>query len=285
MTEPIEYPNRDDFRILIVDDIAKNLQILGALLRDVGYNVAFAINDMDAIRWTEKDSFDLTLLDVLMPEMSGYEVCAQLKSNQTTKDIPIIYLTAKTDPESIVEGFKKVVAVDYITKPFESTELLIRVKTHLELQWQRKELIRINAEKDKIFSLTIAHDIKNPFTSILTGIELISQSFDKLNKKEDLKPRIFKLVGQIEKVISISTNLLNWSRSRANLLEGDFKIVELLGLIENVISFHSILSSNKNIQIETDITEGLRVYVDQEQIEIVLRNILSNAFKFSYPGV
>lgn len=140
--------NNSDFKILIVDDIPKNIQILGSVLIENKYNVEFATNGEEALQWAMNENFDLILLDVMMPEMDGFEVCTKLKSNYKTKEIPIIFLTAKNDSESIVAGFKTG-AVDYISKPFNAEELLVRVNTHIKLQYAQKQLQEKNTELAK----------------------------------------------------------------------------------------------------------------------------------------
>ncbi len=125
--------NASSFLILIVDDEPKNIQLLGSLLKENKYDVEFALNGEKALEWTTSKLFDLILLDIMMPEMDGYAVCEKLKSNQHTKHIPIIFLTAKTETEDIVKGFE-VGGSDYITKPFKPPELLARLKMHVEMK-------------------------------------------------------------------------------------------------------------------------------------------------------
>ncbi|MBN2520717.1 MAG: response regulator [Bacteroidales bacterium] len=104
-----------NFNILIVDDTPKNLQVLGSMLIQQNYQIEYAINGKAALEWVNEKPFDLILLDFRMPEMDGFEVCQQIKNNPATKDIPIIFLTAKTDTDSIVQGFD-IGAADYILK-------------------------------------------------------------------------------------------------------------------------------------------------------------------------
>lgn len=118
--------------VLAVDDNPKNLQFLSKLLTEEGYEVGVAQDGLQAINFVTKNQPTLILLDIMMPEMDGYEVCRELKSNMITRHIPIIFLTAKTDTKDIVKGFEAG-GVDYILKPFSSEELLARVKTHVEL--------------------------------------------------------------------------------------------------------------------------------------------------------
>lgn len=119
--------------VLIVDDNPKNLQILGVLLKNEGFIVEFALDGNSAISWLERKIFDLILLDVMMPGMDGFSLCSLIKKNPDTREIPLIFITAATDSESIIKGFETG-AVDYITKPFIKNELLIRVKTQIEIK-------------------------------------------------------------------------------------------------------------------------------------------------------
>lgn len=132
--------------ILIVDDIAKNLQVLGNMLNRQGeYRISIATDGKQALTMLDKVSPDLILLDVVMPELDGFEVCRRLKGSLKTKEIPVIFLTAKTETEDIVNGFE-IGAVDYVTKPFNSAELLARVRTHLELKKAKDEQKKLIAE-------------------------------------------------------------------------------------------------------------------------------------------
>jgi sigma-B regulation protein RsbU (phosphoserine phosphatase) len=126
--------------VLIVDDNVKNLQVLGGFLKIEGISVEFALDGTSALRWLEKKKFDLVLLDIMMPGMDGYEVCSIIKKNQDTCEIPVIFITAKTDSESVIKGFETG-AVDYVTKPFIQSELLIRVKTQLNFSESKRELL------------------------------------------------------------------------------------------------------------------------------------------------
>jgi DNA-binding response OmpR family regulator len=125
--------------VLVVDDNPQNLQVLGPMLENKGYDVAFATSGEQALEFIDSEIPDLVLLDIMMPDMDGYQVCKRLKKEKTTASIPVIFLTAKSDTDDIVQGFEAG-GVDYVTKPFNSAELLARVKTHLELKNAREEI-------------------------------------------------------------------------------------------------------------------------------------------------
>jgi len=130
-------------KVLVVDDVSKNIQVLAGVLGSHNYVVSAAMNGQQALLIAEKVLPDLILLDVTMPEIDGFEVCKRLKANPSTKHIPIIFLTARTETEDIVKGFQ-FGAVDYVTKPFQSEELLTRVRTHIDLKIKTEELVTMN---------------------------------------------------------------------------------------------------------------------------------------------
>ena len=121
------------FSILVVDDEPKNIQLLGSLLEEHNYEIEFAMNGKECLEWLNSKPFDLVLLDIMMPEMDGYEVCEKIKSDTAKKHIPVIFLTAKSETDDIVKAFE-VGCSDFITKPFKTPELLARIKKELELK-------------------------------------------------------------------------------------------------------------------------------------------------------
>lgn len=131
--------NPEEFLILVVDDIRKNLQLLIEILDTSGYGTTFALSGKQALERIKVTEPDLILLDLMMPEMNGLEVCKRLKENPKTEKIPIIFLTAATETHYLVKAFE-LGAVDYVTKPFRTPELLARVKTHLDLKRTKDQL-------------------------------------------------------------------------------------------------------------------------------------------------
>jgi DNA-binding response OmpR family regulator len=131
--------NKQQLDILIVDDNPENLSVLGNILGKKNHNLIFAQNGVVALKIVKNRKPSLILLDIMMPNMDGFEVCRQLKQDAILAEIPVIFLTAKTETEDVVAGLK-LGAVDYVTKPFNQEELLARVNTHLELKMAKEEL-------------------------------------------------------------------------------------------------------------------------------------------------
>ena len=149
--------------IFIAEDEPTNLRVLYNMLKKGNFRMAAAGNGNLALTAISKAQPDLILLDVMMPGLDGFEVCERLQKDPATKDIPVIFLTARIDEEDVIRGFN-VGAVDYVTKPFNRAELLSRIKTHLELKFARESLKELNATKDRFFSrhlLFICGDFHN----------------------------------------------------------------------------------------------------------------------------
>jgi phosphoserine phosphatase RsbU/P len=132
-------------RILIVDDTPENIQILTGILKEKGYQLSVATNGKQALEVLTRVHPDLILLDVMMPELDGFETCKRIKQTKEWRDIPIIFLTAKTETSDIVQGFE-IGAVDYVGKPFNAHELLARINTHLTIDQLRRSLAEKNEE-------------------------------------------------------------------------------------------------------------------------------------------
>ncbi len=125
--------------ILVIDDNTENLKFIGNALRDNQYQPVVAQNAQQALDYLAKEMPELILLDIMMPEMDGFELCEQIKLKKNLEDIPIIFLTAKTDTESVVKGFE-MGAADFVSKPFKLAELLARIKTHIGFKHAREEI-------------------------------------------------------------------------------------------------------------------------------------------------
>jgi two-component system sensor histidine kinase/response regulator len=172
--------------VLIVDDIPSNLNFLSEVLHLEGIGVMLATSGADALEIARYKHPDLILLDIAMPMMDGYEVCASLKGDPSTQDIPVIYLTARTEPEDILKGFETG-AVDYILKPFNATELIARVKTHLELKSKTEALKTINVrleEQVKQRTAEISEANRN-LTDTNRKLELAYLDLSNLDKAKD----------------------------------------------------------------------------------------------------
>lgn len=267
--------------ILIVDDIPANLKVIGSILMTEKYNVLPATNGDLAIEFAKTQKPDLILLDVQMPDKDGFEVCKILKQDIQTKYIPIIFLTAKNETDNIVHGFE-VGGDDYITKPFDSKEMLARVKTHLKLEFTTKRLIELIATKDKFFSI-ITHDLKGPFAAMVRISGSLYKSItDK--KTEEIIETSKMLNEAIKDAFDLLENLLQWSRTQTGRIENLPINQNLHDIVNENINITKSLSISKKIKIENKISEKTEVYADINLLKTILRNLISNAIKYTKTG-
>ncbi len=274
--------------VLIVDDIPENLQVLGNILLQKGLDVGFATNGEEALEAIEYSKPDIILLDIMMPGMSGITVCQKLKANPETKDIPVIFLTAKAQPEDIIKGFE-VGAVDYVTKPFNSGELIARVSTQLELKKSRdliakqnQELHELNATKDKFFSI-IAHDLRGPFSGLLGLTDLLSQEGETMQTDEFID-LIKKIHQTLKNQYNLLENLLQWASIQTKRLNPQPIKVNLRRTTSDVINILQTNAEKKNITLVNDVLPEHFVLADKQMITSVIHNLITNAIKFSFPA-
>lgn len=198
--------------ILIVDDVPRNLQVLVNMLREKDYKISVAPGGRKALQMVDIFLPDLILLDIVMPRPDGFQVCKKLKASPETKDIPIIFLSAKTETEDIVKGFE-LGAVDYVTKPFKKTELLARISTHLELGKARREIIRLEQKNAALaVALTANHTINQPLTILQGNFELFQRSMEQDLLTEKQQRYLNRMKDSIER---IKTYLLEMTDSTA----------------------------------------------------------------------
>lgn len=271
-------------RILIVDDNVENLSVLGNMLMNSSYTVQVAQNGESAIKTVHKKHPDLVLLDINMPGLSGYDVCRNIKENKDTADIPVIFLTAHSEIEHIVEGFS-LGAVDYVTKPFNEEELLSRVRTHLELKKAKSELEQKNDElqevlatKDKLFSI-IAHDLKGPIASMMALIDLVVEE-ENINKEEMYQ--ILRSQQELTRsTYNLLDNLLNWARQSMDQIYFYPVLLKINKLLNENLTSLSFLAKQKKISVNGEFTDEIIVYADKDMVNLILRNLLTNAIKFT----
>ena len=272
--------------ILIVDDEEKNIKLLKGMLVSEDYHLYGAPNGNEALKMVPDISPDLILMDVMMPGIDGFEACMNLKSKKELKNIPVIFLTAKSETTDIIEGFKKG-GVDYITKPFKKEELLVRVKTHMELANTRRllkeraeELNAANDAKDRLFSI-IAHDLRHPLADLKSLLELLLFDFDRLTKEKIIE--CFKLIkDSTDETYNLLQNLLQWSRKEMWSLHYEPEAFLLNDTINSTINLFKQSSGKKNIKINFESGNNVKVFADKDMVETILRNLLNNAIKFSY---
>ncbi len=261
--------------ILIVDDTSKNIQMLATILKQQGYQISAALNGCLALEMLTAVSPDLILLDIMMPEMDGFETCKRIKDNDKTKDIPIIFLTASNDSDNLIKGFE-LGAVDYLTKPFNSMELLVRVKNHIDLKQSKEELLKQSNSQKELLQI-MCHDLANSIHFMLSLVDLAKENPDMYIKMEN---NIIKTLNNAAEIIQLVRQMRSLEDRKLQLT------LEKIPLKAAIREAHFILKqklANKNLELLIDIQDDIYVTVERTSfINSVITNIITNAIKFSF---
>ena len=279
--------NRSDYKILIVDDVMSNVLLLKILLTNEKFQVCTANCGKACIEQAKAEHPDLILLDVMMPDINGFDTAVVLKKDEATKEIPIIFLTALNTPQDLVHGFQ-VGASDFLTKPFNKEELVMRVTQQISLVAAKRIIEKQNAElratlnnRDKMYSV-IAHDLRSPMASIRMVLNLVIQS----TSPETVGPELFMLLDQAnresEEVHDLLDNLLKWTKSQTGRLTVVKQELDLNDIIPGVVEIFMAIAATKRITLDLQsLVSPLKVEADNDMLKTVVRNFLSNAIKFS----
>jgi two-component system sensor histidine kinase/response regulator len=273
--------------ILAIDDIPANLLTLKAILPEDEFVFTGCSDAEDAFRALERQTFDLVLLDVLLPGIDGYAIARNLKADPRTAPAPIIFLTALQDEDEVVKGFESG-GVDFVSKPFHKTELLLRVRTHLALKDKNEALARAaeelrqaNQARDRFFSI-LAHDLKNPFAGLLSLIQEVLAQYDTMDRKDLLE--ILQTMGQTsQNVYRLLETLLDWGRSQTGALSLEVEAHRLAFLVEEALEPLEEAFRRKEIGVRWD-PSALQALCDRYTVVAIVRNLLSNALKFTRQG-
>jgi two-component system, sensor histidine kinase and response regulator len=290
----------DKNTILIVDDDLQNLQVLGNILRDNKFNVAAAISGFDALEYVAESIPDLIILDVMMPEMDGFETCQRMKSIPALQSIPILFLSALDDVNQMIKGLEQG-AFDYILKPLNASLLLSKIQIHLDLKNKTEELENLNhcleskvkertmeLEKANLelkkfdetkseFLRIISHEIRTPLNGILGFTSLLKQECQ--NDKVDLY--IKHLDTSVNRLERFSLNALLYTQLNAGKYKLSLKGIPLKQVLEETISMFTQAVLEKKLFVSLEVPFDLEVTADRTLLTECLRNILDNAVKYA----
>lgn len=287
--------------ILIVDDMPNNLRLLSQMLSEQGYKVRKALNGNWALRAVQSMPPDLILLDIQMPDLDGYEVCRQIKANEKTRDIPVIFISALDEAMDKVLAFE-VGGMDYITKPFQIQEVLARVNSHLNLQrfqqqlrtqntqLQQEILERQKAETSlRVFLHAVSHDLRNP----VTGMLMVLQNLLKPSVSEQEDKKIAVSRGVLERMATSCDRQLNLINSlletqKREVWGGSLQCEPLIlqSFTEALVAeWKPMLQKNQATLMHQVPINLPRVSADRNQLWRVFENLLANALKHNPPGL
>lgn len=300
-------------KILVVDDNRENIRIIGSILRQNGYKAGFATSGQQALDILEPDEeeYDLVLLDVNMPGKNGFEVCREMRKVESLKTLPVIFLTANTESEQIIEGFN-CGGQDYVTKPFHAGELMARISTHLELKDSREKLMQINElleEKVKErtseleivnhqleaanhelqaldgakadFLSIISHEINTPLNGIIGFADILTEELNNteyFNHVKYLNESAHRLNDFAQ--LSLLITILRTTPSKYN-----FEPIDLRQPLEEALWSLDGKLSQKNLKKEyTGLVENPTVSGNSFLLTIAFTNILKNAIQHAPEG-
>lgn len=278
---------KSDYKILIVDDVMSNVLLLKILLTNEKYEVCTANCGNMCIEQAKAEKPDLILLDVMMPDISGFDAAQILKKDPETAHIPIIFLTALNNPSDLVHGFQ-VGANDFLTKPFNKEELVVRVFHQIKLvaatriiEHQNEELRATISNRDKMYSV-IAHDLRSPMASIRMVLNLVVNAMS----PEIIGPELFELLDKAnresEEVHDLLDNLLKWTKSQTGRLTVVRQDLDLNDIIPGVVDIFEMIAQTKKIELKYQGSSNpVVVIADNDMLKTIVRNFLSNAIKFS----
>lgn len=252
-------------KILIVDDTIENLNLLKNILDDDGYELYLSKDGNKAFDIAKQIVPDLILLDIMMPIIDGYDICKLLKENDTTKKIPIIFLSALTSPEDKIKAFN-LGAVDYISKPFNAQEVLVRVKSHLSTSTMIKSL---NNLIEKSF-----HEIYTPLSVIQTGLEM--------QQLEHGDTQYLQSIQAASRNLNVIADDLYYTIKKEVV---DFvpDWIELEPFICEQVKYLQPIANKKNITFNLDTQiEDPMIYINDLELKKVVLNILTNAIKYTF---
>lgn len=276
--------------ILVVDDTPANLQLLSGMLKEAGHRVRVVPSGTLALASARNRVPDLILLDINMPDLDGYEVCRRLKANSALAAVPVLFISALSEPLDKVKAFSSG-GVDYVTKPFQLDEVMARVRTHLEhrrlqreleeraleLEGRNEALLRSETLRENLVHMLV-HDMRTPLCGLLASLQFLEdEAAPKLQQEsqDDLR-RAVNAAGRLSQMIA---DMLDISRFEAGKLDLEAKPLNVGELVER--SLESLAGLVKGRELSVAVPERLELLGDPEIVRRVIVNLLGNALKFT----
>ena len=259
--------------ILLVDDTPEHIDIAVSVLQENNFKVRVASMAKTALKLLKQFKPDLILLDIYMPEINGFELCTMIKNDESLKDIPIIFLTASGDEESIKKGFN-IGAQDYVIKPFNNSELISRVKTHIRLKQQAESLLEANKELDS-FCYSVSHDLKTPILSLTKLVDILLDDFKNCNSEQ--YELIQNIQNKSEEITNIIEHLLKFSKMCQ--MDISYQKVDLSQLFLEVYNELTTIEQNRKFILKIDTLPI--IIADPILMKLLITNVLSNSIKYT----
>lgn len=270
--------------IMVVDDTPANLHLLAGMLNERGFRVRPVSNGKFALQSARHSPPDLILLDIMMPEMNGYQVCEALKADEQLADIPVIFISALNETTDKVKGFQ-VGAVDFVTKPFQFAEVQARVATHLELHRQKRLIEDANAQlrlleeqRDSLVHMVV-HDMRTPLTAVY-GFLMTLESLEGERLTDDGREYVHTALTATQELVEMVNSLLDVSKMEANEMKLTLSPCDLRTMAKTAIGKLDSLKGDRQLQLIGG-NDPVTVLADADLIARVMQNLLGNALKFT----
>jgi len=267
--------------ILVVDDTEDNLDLLEFALKRKPVRMLRAASGQECLALAAEKQPDIILLDIQMPEMDGFETLKRLRANPTTTKIPVVFLTAqRKDADSIATGLA-LGAEQYLTKPIDTDELLVRTKMLIELKRAQAELERTKAD----FMAMLVHDLRSPLIGVKSVIELLQDSGKGAILGDDQFELLNSAHSSTKKLLELISDFLDLSKYEAGTIAFEASAIQVEKFVDQVLHQMDVQFRQRNVKIVRAIPENLPdVFVDAMKTEQVVMNLLSNALKFTKSG-
>ena len=271
----IEAPH-ESYAILIIDDEAANVDALAILLGHEDYRVFRATSGEEGLGILEKEKIDLVLLDILMPGLDGFETLSRIRVHKKTKDLPVIFLTGlMRDALSMEHGFNLGVN-EYLLKPIDSNELIVRVKSILRMTVAENKVMQLQSD---FFSMLV-HDLRGPLTAIRAFTQLMAE--EKNLSEQDKSEMLATIEKASEQMLDLINDILDLSKLESEYVTLTKRPIDLLGLIDHALAQMKPLAIKKSITFSKKyVDDEVSVDADKAKIEQVLDNLLMNGMKFT----
>jgi signal transduction histidine kinase len=283
--------------VLVVDDDQRNVRLMESILRGSGYRVVKAYNGEEALHLVESERPDLLLLDVMMPKMSGFELCQRLKGRYETRLLPVIMVTALNALEDKVQALEYG-ADDFLSKPINKVELLAKVRSVLrvkalqdelearksEIEAANQRLVRMQGFKDSMMQMVV-HDLKNPLASIMGNIQLIQMQSVEMMTPARLAELLQRTQESARQLMRMILNILQIGKLEEQKMPLRLEPVPLHRVVQENLDEMMGLSARDGIRLENRVSPDMPApRADRELVSRVIANLLNNAFKHTPSG-
>jgi len=275
-----------EYTVLIVDDIPTNIMLAQVILKKEGYSILTAENGAKALQLANSHRPHIILLDVMMPDMDGYEVLKQLKSSPDTNHIPVIIMSALNDMISILKGYQ-MGATEYVTKPFQREELTKRIAHRFELYCMERMQTELEStmEARDMLHAVISHDLRAPIGTLKMMNSSVLRMIDKTVIGEAAWEMLLTINTIAEDTFQLLDNLTKWSKYSQQKIQPYKQSTDISSLIDSILSVYIPIAEQKRISISLERPEeNLQGMIDIDMLKTIVRNLFSNAVQYSDEG-